>query len=49
MCCIKCVMSYINSICVPLLPYAYIPKRRVYFSDKIKIVNNISYGPNMIR
>ena len=47
MCCLKYVMSHINCICVPLLPYAYIPKRHVRFSNNLSIYS--TYPHKMIR
>ena len=47
--CLKCIISNMNCICIPLIPYAYIPKRHVRFSYNAIIHNNISHGSKMIR
>lgn len=46
-CCIRCFAYNMNYTCVALLPYAYLPKRRVRFSNNLSIYS--TYQNKMIR
>lgn len=48
-CCIRCFAYNMNYTCVALLPYAYLSKRHVRFSNNLSIYSTYPYPHKMIR